>query len=171
MSKDYTFNPGDFVVYPAHGVGQIKDISKTSIGGQEMELIAINFDKDKLTLKLPLLNAKRTGLRQIVSANEMNDVMSVLKGKNKVRRAQWSKRSQEYTAKINSGDVIAIAEVLRDLYKDPAKGEQTYSERQVYEQAMSRLAPEFATFQNIKEEEAAAQIEKVLLTKEAIRFK
>lgn len=170
MSKDYTFNPGDFVVYPSHGLGQIKDISKTSIGGQEMDLIAINFDKDKLTLKLPLMNAKRTGLRQIVSADEMNGVMSVLKGKSKVRRAQWSKRAQEYMSKINSGDVVSVAEVLRDLYKDPSKGEQTYSERQIYEQAMNRLAPEFATFRKISESDATAQIEQVLLTKEVISF-
>ena len=122
MSKDYTFNPGDFVVYPAHGVGQITEISKTAVGEQELELIAINFDKDKLTLRIPLQNAHNAGLRQIADAQQMEKALHVLTEKAKVKRVQWSKRATEYNSKINSGDIIACAEVIRDLYKHPTKG-------------------------------------------------
>lgn len=165
MSKDYTFNPGDFVVYPAHGVGQVTDIEQTEVAGQKLELIAVNFNKDKLTLRIPMPNAQKTGLRQIVTSATMDEAIHTLKGKAKVKRAQWGKRSQEYMSKINSGDPILVAEVLRDLYKDPEKAEQTYSERQIYEQAMNRLVSEYAVIKKVKEEEAICKVETVLQTK------
>lgn len=165
MSKDCTFNPGDFVVYPAHGVGRVTEISKTAVGQQELELIAINFDKDKLTLRIPLKNAHNTGLRQVADAQQIEQALHVLSGKAKVKRVQWSKRAAEYNSKINSGDVIACAEVIRDLYKHPTKGEQTYSERQIYEQAIGRLASEVATVQQTDEKQACAQLETILQSK------
>ncbi|MBR5130653.1 MAG: CarD family transcriptional regulator [Alphaproteobacteria bacterium] len=167
MSKDYTFNPGDFVVYPAHGVGQITNIEQTEVAGQKLDLIAVNFNKDKLTLRIPMPNAQKTGLRQIVTSATMDEAVRTLKGKAKIKRVQWGKRSQEYMSKINSGDVISVAEVLRDLYKDPEKAEQTYSERQIYEQAMHRLVSEYAVVKKVKEEDAMSKLESVLQTKNA----
>lgn len=167
MSKDYTFNPGDFVVYPAHGVGQITNIEQTEVAGQKLDLIAVNFNKDKLTLRIPMPNAQKSGLRQVVTSETMGQAIHTLKGKAKVKRTQWGKRSQEYMSKINSGDPIAVAEVLRDLYKDPEKAEQTYSERQIYEQAMARLVAEYAVVKNIKEDQAISNLEEVLKTKNA----
>lgn len=167
MSKDYTFNPGDFVVYPAHGVGQITNIEQTEVAGQKLDLIAVNFNKDKLTLRIPMPNAQKSGLRQVVTSETMGQAIHTLKGKAKVKRVQWGKRSQEYMSKINSGDPIAVAEVLRDLYKDPEKAEQTYSERQIYEQAMARLVAEYAVVKNIKEDQAISNLEEVLKTKDA----
>ena len=165
MSKDYTFNPGDFVVYPAHGVGQVKGIQQTAVAGQNLDLIAINFNKDKMTLRIPLESAQRNGLRQVASASIMDVAVRTLKGKPKTKRVQWTKRSQEYLSKINSGDPVSVAEVLRDLYKNPAVAEQTYSENQIYKQAMSRFAPEYAISRGIDEAEATSQIESLLLSK------
>ncbi len=165
MSKDYTFNPGDFVVYPAHGLGQITNIEQTEVAGQKLELIAVNFNKEKLTLRIPMPNAQKTGLRRISTISAMNEAVHTLKGKAKVKRTQWGKRSQEYMSKINSGNPVAVAEVLRDLYKDPEKAEQTYSERQIYEQAMARLVSEYAVVKNIQEDEAISKLEAVLQTK------
>lgn len=165
MSKDYTFNPGDFVVYPAHGVGQVTEIQKTAVAGQNLELIAINFNKDKLTLRIPMPNATKTGLRQVVTPSAMDSAVHTLKGKAKIKRTQWGKRSQEYMMKINSGDPVAVAEVLRDLYKDPDKSEQTYSERQIYDQAMTRLVSEYAVVKKIKEEDACVKLQNILHSK------
>lgn len=166
MSKDYTFNPGDYVVYPVHGVGQVSGITSTVVGGQSLDLIAINFDKEKLTLKIPLQNTERTGLRALASKDVMELAEGILKSKSKAnKRAQWTKRAQEYNLKINSGDPLAVAEVLRDLYKHPSKGEQTYSERQLYEQAMARFAPEFAAVHQLLEKDVVAKIETILYEK------
>ncbi len=165
MSKDYTFNPGDFVVYPAHGVGQVTEIQQTAVAGQNLDLIAINFTKDKMMLRIPLASAQKSGLRQVATPAVMDTAIHTLKGKAKIKRAQWSKRSQEYATKINSGDPIAVAEVLRDLYKNPAIAEQTYSERQIYEQAMGRFVSEYAIVNKMDESEAAVQLESILQNK------
>jgi len=162
MSKDYTFNPGDFVVYPAHGVGQVSERQTASVGGQDVDLIAIQFTKDKLTMRIPSNDAMNKGLRAIVSPAVMESVVSTLEEKPKAKRLPWSKRSAEYTAKISSGDPIALAEVVRDLYRDPALANQTYSERQLFEKAFSRLAPEYAVVQKITEQEATVQLESIL---------
>lgn len=169
MSKDYTFNPGDFVVYPAHGVGQVTEIQQTAVAGQNLDLIAINFTKDKMMLRIPLASAQRTGLRQVATPAVMDTAVHTLKSKAKVKRIQWSKRSQEYVTKINSGDPIAVAEVLRDLYKDPAISEQTYSERQIYEQALGRFVSEYAVVNKINEDEATAKLETILQSKTKIK--
>ncbi len=165
MSKDYTFNPGDFVVYPAHGVGQVAEIQQTAVAGQNLDLIAINFTKDKMMLRIPLASAQKTGLRQVATPAVMDTAVHTLKSKAKVKRTQWSKRSQEYATKINSGDPIAVAEVLRDLYKDPTISEQTYSERQIYEQALGRFASEYAVVNKIDETEATVKLETILRTR------
>ena len=162
MSKDYTFNPGDFVVYPAHGVGQVSERQTTTVGGQNVDLIAIHFTKDKLTMRIPSEDAMNKGLRAVVSPAVMESVVSTLEQKPKAKRMPWSKRSAEYTAKISSGDPIALAEVVRDLYRDPALAGQTYSERQLFEKAFSRLAPEYAVVQKMTEHEAALQLEAIL---------
>ena len=162
MSKEYTFNPGDFVVYPAHGVGQVRERQTTTVGGQDVDLIAIHFTKDKLTMRIPSEDAMNKGLRAVVSPAVMESVISALEVKPKTKRAPWSKRSAEYTAKISSGDPIALAEVVRDLYRDPALTNQTYSERQLFEKAFSRLVPEYAVVQKVTEQEASVQLESIL---------
>lgn len=152
------FNSGDFVVYPAHGVGKVADISTQKIGGADLELIVVNFDKDKMTLRVPLCKAESVGLRKISETSTMNEAVNVLKGKAKVKKIMWSRRAQEYENKINSGSPIAIAEVVRDLYRRENLSEQSYSERQIYEQALDRLANEYAICENISSGDAMKKL-------------
>jgi len=159
--KDYTFNPGDFVVYPAHGVGQVTARTKTTVAGQDMDLLAIHFTKDKLTMHIPCTDATNKGLRQIATPAIMETVTNILGMKAKSKRLPWSKRQTEYTAKISSGDPVSLAEVVRDLYRAP-EVTSTYSERQIYEKALGRLAPEYAVIHDISEAEAVSKIESVL---------
>lgn len=162
MSKDFTFNPGDFVVYPAHGVGQVSERQNASIEGKQVDLLAIHFEKDKFTMRIPSESAVNKGLRSVVSPAVMETVVSTLKGQVKARRLPWAKRSAEYTTKISSGDPIALAEVVRELYRDPSVNAPNYSEKQLYEKAFSRLAPEYAVVQKISETEAVSQLESIL---------
>ena len=162
MTKEYTFNPGDFVVYPAHGVGQVSERQTATVGGQDVDLIAIHFTKDKLTMRIPSGDAMNKGLRAVVSPAVMESVVSTLGEKPKTKRLPWSKRSAEYTSKISSGDPVALAEVVRDLYRDPDVAGQTYSERQLFEKAFTRLAPEYAVVQKMTEQEASLQLESIL---------
>ena len=161
-SSGTAFSSGDFVVYPAHGVGKVADISKQKIAGSELELIVVNFDKDKMTLRIPMAKAGTIGLRKISEATTMNDDVNVLKGKAKVKKIMWSRRAQEYENKINSGNPVAIAEVVRDLYRHENLAEQSYSERQIYEQALNRLSSEYAVCNSITQEEATKQLVEVL---------
>ena len=161
-SSAIAFNSGDYVVYPAHGVGKVADISKQKIAGSELELIVVNFAKDKMTLRIPMAKAENIGLRKISGADTMNDALSVLKGKAKVKKIMWSRRAQEYENKINSGNPVAIAEVVRDLYRNENLAEQSYSERQIYEQALDRLANEVAVCDNITSEEATKKLLSIL---------
>ena len=156
------FNSGDFVVYPAHGVGKVSDISKQKIAGTELELIVVNFDKDKMTLRVPMAKAATAGLRKISSAETIADAMNTLKGKAKVKKVMWSRRAQEYENKINSGNPVAIAEVIRDLYRSENLAEQSYSERQIYEQALDRLANEYAVCENISSADATKKLLDIL---------
>ncbi len=166
MNKKTTFknafNSGEFVVYPAHGVGQVSDISKQKIGGAELELIVVNFDKDKMTLRIPLNKAESVGLRKISETSTMNEALNVLKGKAKTRKIMWSRRAQEYENKINSGNPVAIAEVVRDLHRRENLSEQSYSERQIYEQALDRLANEYAICNNMSSGDATKQLLNIL---------
>lgn len=156
------FNPGDFVVYPAHGVGKVSDIAMQKVGGTELELIVVNFDKDKMTLRVPMSNVSNVGLRKISETNTMNDALSILKGKPKVKKIMWSRRAQEYETKINSGDPSMIAEVVRDLYRSDNLAEQSYSERQIYEQALERLVNEVAVCDSSSPVDATNKIISIL---------
>ena len=162
ISSAYAFNSGDYVVYPAHGVGKVADITKQKVAGTELELIVVNFDKDKMTLRIPMTKAENSGLRRISETSTMNDALSVLKGKAKVKKVMWSRRAQEYENKINSGNPVAIAEVIRDLYRNENIAEQSYSERQIYEQAVNRLASEVSVYSNCSMEEANKKLLDIL---------
>ena len=161
-SSAIAFNSGDFVVYPAHGVGKVSDISKQKIAGSELELIVVNFAKDKMTLRIPMAKVESVGLRKISEASTMSDALNVLKGKAKVKKVMWSRRAQEYENKINSGNPVAVAEVVRDLYRSENLAEQSYSERQIYEQALDRLASEVAVCDNTTTEEATKKLLSIL---------
>ena len=156
------FNSGDYVVYPTHGVGKVSDISKQSIAGTELELLVVNFDKDKMTLRIPVSKVEHVGLRKISEESTINDALTTLKGKAKIKKIMWSRRAQEYENKINSGNPVAIAEVVRDLYRNENIAEQSYSERQIYEQALDRLASEVAVFDNTSVEEAHKKLLSIL---------
>ena len=166
MNKKITvLNPyatGEYVVYPAHGVGKVSDVTKQSIAGTELELIVVNFDKDKMTLRIPMAKAETAGLRKISNAETINDAFSTLKGKAKVKKVMWSRRAQEYENKINSGNPVAIAEVIRDLHRNENLAEQSYSERQIYEQALDRLANEYAVCENITPANATQKLLDIL---------
>ena len=162
MSSKSTFEIGSWVVYPSHGVGKLDDIEKIEIDDVSMEFFVISFEKSKLTLKLPVKKAVDSGLRKISTKADMKNIIESLQQKNKKRRLMWSKRAQEYENKINSGDPISIAEVIRELYKDGGEAMQSFSERQIYQQAMERLAREVSVIEDIDESEAVRRLEVVL---------
>ena len=157
-----TFNAGEYVVYPTHGVGKVADVTKQNIAGSELELLVVNFDKDKMTLRIPTSKIQNVGLRKISDDKTMNEAFATLKGKAKIRKIMWSRRAQEYENKINSGNPVAIAEVIRDLYRNENLAEQSYSERQIYEQAVSRLASEVSIYSNCSMDEANKKLLDIL---------
>ena len=159
-----TFNAGEYVVYPTHGVGKVADVTKQNIAGSELELLVVNFDKDKMTLRIPTSKIQNVGLRKISDDKTMNEAFATLKGKAKIRKIMWSRRAQEYENKINSGNPVAIAEVIRDLYRNENLAEQSYSERQIYEQAVNRLASEVSIYSNCSMEEANKKLLDILAT-------
>ena len=161
-SKKLDFRPNEFVVYPAHGVGQIVSIEEQEVAGIALELFVISFEKDKMTLRVPTHKATEIGMRALSTPDVINHAMKTLKGKAKVKRAMWSRRAQEYEQKINSGDLIAIAEVVRDLHRTDDQREQSYSERQLYEAALERLTREVAAVAGGDELAASKQVGDVL---------
>jgi CarD family transcriptional regulator len=161
-SKKLDFRPNEFVVYPAHGVGQIISVEEQEVAGISLELFVISFEKDKMTLRVPTHKAMEIGMRALSSPDVITHAMKTLKGKAKVKRAMWSRRAQEYEQKINSGDLIAIAEVVRDLHRTDDQREQSYSERQLYEAALERLTREVAAVGGGDEMAAAKQVGDVL---------
>ncbi len=161
------FRPNDYVVYPAHGVGRIVSIEEQEIAGMRLELFVISFEKDKMTLRVPTAKATATGMRSLATPDIVERALATLKGRAKVKRAMWSRRAQEYEQKINSGDLISIAEVVRDLHRAEDQPEQSYSERQLYEAALERLTREVAAVQRLDEGEASAQVSTVLTAKAA----
>ena len=169
MTKDkkLDFRPDEYVVYPAHGVGQIISIEEQEIAGLNLELFVVAFEKDKMTLRVPTHKAVEIGLRSLSSPEVVSRAMSTLKGKAKVKRAMWSRRAQEYEQKINSGDLIAIAEVVRDLHRNDDQREQSYSERQLYEAALERLTREVAAVADGDEAAAAKKVDAVLVSRAA----
>jgi CarD family transcriptional regulator, regulator of rRNA transcription len=157
------FKAGDFVVYPAHGVGSIRGVEEQDIAGTKIELFVISFDKEKMTLRVPTAKAEAVGMRRLASPDILKDAMRTLKGRARIKRTMWSRRAQEYEAKINSGDLISIAEVVRDLHRATGQPEQSYSERQLYEAALDRMARELAAVEQIDEEQAIKRLETALL--------
>jgi CarD family transcriptional regulator len=164
MAKDPTFSSGDFVVYPTHGVGKIIGVEEQTIGGDTLELFIIDFEQDRMKLRVPVGKAKISGLRRLSSRDRLKTAMSTLKSAPRVKRTMWSRRAQEYEAKINSGDPVSIAEVVRYLFRNSDQQEQSYSERQIYQSALDRLAREFAAVDKVSEEKAAQKLESVLST-------
>jgi CarD family transcriptional regulator len=153
---------GDFVVYPTHGVGKVTSIETQKIGDQEIKLFVISFERDRMTLRVPLHKAKNSGLRKLSTRSVMDTAFATLKSKATIKRAMWSRRALEYAAKINSGDPVSLAEVVRDLHPRSAEKEPSYSERTIYEQARERLTHEVAAVEKIEPEAAAAKLEKLL---------
>ncbi|KAF0146323.1 MAG: CarD family transcriptional regulator [Rhodospirillaceae bacterium] len=162
MSKEMPFATGDFVVYPTHGVGRVVSIETQAIGGIDLELFVIRFERDRMTLRVPVGRAHNSGLRRLANKKLMETALSTLRGRARVKRAMWSRRAQEYEAKINSGDPVSIAEVVRDLHRGATQPEQSYSERQIYEQALERLACELAAVEQIDPVAATQKLEKLL---------
>jgi len=156
------FKTGDFVVYPTHGVGQVTGVEKETIAGHALKLVVVTFDNDRMTLRVPLNKMETSGLRKVSSQKTMDDAVTTLKGRAKIKRTMWSRRAQEYEAKINSGDPILIAEVVRDLHRNVGQPDQSFSERQIYEAALERLAGEFAAVERIEKEHATEKLEAVL---------
>ena len=153
------FKTGEAVVYPAHGVGRITAIEEQEIAGYKLELFVINFPKEKMTLRVPTAKVVSVGMRKLSEPEMIVKAMLILTGRARVKRTMWSRRAQEYEAKINSGDISAISEVVRDLYRSEVQPEQSYSERQLYEQALARLVDELAVVDDVTETEALKKIE------------
>ncbi|MCC6006741.1 MAG: CarD family transcriptional regulator [Rhodobacteraceae bacterium] len=166
-TKSSDFRPNDFVVYPAHGVGKIVSIETQEVAGLTLELFVISFEKDKMTLRVPTNKAASIGMRSLSSPEVVNRAMETLKGRARVKRAMWSRRAQEYEQKINSGDLISIAEVVRDLHRSDDQREQSYSERQLYEAALDRLTREVAAVSGLDEAGAQARVGDVLVNRAA----
>lgn len=156
------FKTGEFVVYPAHGVGQITGIEEQEVAGISLELFVINFEQDKLTLRVPLAKVKSVGMRKLAEEAVVEKGLKTVTGRARVKRTMWSRRAQEYEAKINSGDLISIAEVVRDLFRSEEQPEQSYSERQLFEAAIDRMSREISVVNKISLTEALALIQKNL---------
>jgi len=162
VNQRHGFRANEFIVYPAHGVGRIIGIEEQEIAGMALELFVINFDKEKLTLRVPTGKLQSVGMRKLSDEPVVKKAIETLKGRARVKRTMWSRRAQEYVAKINSGDLVAIAEVVRDLYRSEAQPEQSYSERQLYEDALDRMAREIAAVEKLDERGAVQRITDVL---------
>ena len=162
MAENLAFNTGDFVVYPTHGVGRVTGVETQEIAGHELQLFVISFDQDRMTLRVPTSKASTSGLRKLSSRKVMDTALTTLKGRARVKRTMWSRRAQEYEAKINSGDPVAIAEVVRDLHRNVGQPDQSFSERQIYEAALDRLACEVAAVEKIDKDKAQIKLEQLL---------
>ena len=158
----HAFDVGDYVVYPKHGVGRVMKLLHQEIAGMTLELYVLRFEKEKMTLRVPTNKAEGVGMRKLSSDKTLKEALQVLTTKPKVKRTMWSRRAQEYEAKINSGDLVSIAEVTRDLFRADDQPEQSYSERQIFEAASSRLARELAAMEESDEKTAQAKILQIL---------
>ncbi len=162
MGRELDFATGDYVVYPTHGVGRITGVQQQRISDFDLEVFVINFDKEKMTLRVPIGKAESSGMRRLSTRKKMESALTTLRGRARVKRTMWSRRAQEYEAKINSGDPISIAEVVRDLHRNVGQPDRSYSERQLYEAAFDRLSREFAAVEQIGSDDAVERLEKVL---------
>lgn len=161
QDKKAAFEIGQHVVYPAHGVGTITGIEKEEVAGFELEVYVVSFDQDKMILRVPTMRAVDSGMRALAGSKLVDDALHTLTGRARIKRTMWSRRAQEYEAKINSGDLISIAEVVRDLHRAEDQPEQSYSERQLYESALDRMARELAAVENI---DRSAALEKLTVS-------
>jgi len=164
MAKAEIFVEGDHVVYPTHGVGKVERIATEEIAGHKLELIHITFEENRMTLRVPVAKARTAGLRKLATRKLFDEALAVLKGRARIKRTMWSRRAQEYEAKINSGDPLAIAEVVRDLHRNAGQPDQSFSERQIYEAAMDRLAAELAALDKTDKLTAATKLTNFLKT-------
>lgn len=160
--RKLVFKVSELVVYPAHGVGKISMIEEQEIAGVKLELYIVEFEKEKLRLKVPTNRAEQKGMRRLSDKTQIEAALKVLKGRARIKRTMWSRRAQEYDAKINSGDIMAVAEVVRDLYRSERQPEQSYSERQLFEQALDRMAREIAAVKKIDDDQAVKELEEFL---------
>ncbi len=163
-AKAEIFVEGDHVVYPTHGVGKVERIATEEIAGHKLELIHITFEENRMTLRVPVAKARSAGLRKLATRKMFDEALAVLKGRARIKRTMWSRRAQEYEAKINSGDPLAIAEVVRDLHRNAGQPDQSFSERQIYEAAMDRLAAELAALDKTDKLTAATKLTNFLKT-------
>ena len=163
-AKAEKFVEGDHVVYPTHGVGKVERIATEDIAGHRLELIHITFEENRMTLRVPVAKARSAGLRKLATRKLFDEAMTVLKGRPRIKRTMWSRRAQEYEAKINSGDPLSIAEVVRDLHRNAGQPDQSFSERQIYEAAMDRLAAELAALDRTDKTTAATKLVDFLKT-------
>jgi CarD family transcriptional regulator len=162
VAKKPSFKIGELVVYPAHGVGKITNIEEQEIAGIKLELYIVDFEKEKLRLKVPTNRAEQKGMRHLADRTMIEQAMKVIRGRARIKRTMWSRRAQEYDAKINSGDMIAVSEVIRDLYRSDRQPEQSYSERQLFEQALARFARELAAVRKVDEDQCIKELEDYL---------
>ncbi|MBA4800937.1 MULTISPECIES: CarD family transcriptional regulator [Euryhalocaulis] len=160
--NDNKFDEGQHIVYPSHGVGVITGREKQTVAGFDIEVYVISFEQDKLILRVPTNKATQVGMRPLSNTKVVTEAMKTLKGKARVKRTMWSRRAQEYEAKINSGDLISIAEVVRDLHRGDDQPEQSYSERQLYESALDRMVREVAAVEEINHDKAQEKLTKTL---------
>ncbi len=160
--KKLSFRIGELVVYPAHGVGRISAIEEQEIAGAKLELYIVDFEREKLRLKVPTNRAEQKGMRRLADRSVIEHAMKVIRGRARIKRTMWSRRAQEYDAKINSGDLIAVAEVVRDLYRSDRQPEQSYSERQLFEQALFRMARELAAVRKIDDDQSVKELSEFL---------
>src|ERR1700759_914744 len=166
-TKKHEFKTNDHVVYPTHGVGKIMKIEEQEVAGTKLELFVITFEKDMMTLRVPTMKAKAVGMRKLSSNDVVTNALNTLKGRARIKRTMWSRRAQEYEAKIDSGDLVSIAEVVRDLHRAGGQPEQSYSERQLYEKALARMAREVAAVERTDEAAAVKRVEGMLVKKAA----
>ena len=162
INKKDEFFPEQYVVYPSHGIGQILEIEKKEIAGQFLTMYVIEFEKEKMILRVPIEKTKEIGVRKVSTRNQLKEIFDILTGKAKIRRTMWSRRAQEYEAKINSGDIKLLTEVVRDLFRSDSQPEQSYSERQLYEAARERLSREVAVIEKTDEQKAIEKMETIL---------
>jgi CarD family transcriptional regulator len=161
------FRPGDHIVYPAHGVGRVMGVEKQSVAGIDLDVFVISFEQDKMTLRVPTAKARASGMRPLASGDVVNQAMKTLQGRARIKRTMWSRRAQEYETKINSGDLVQIAEVVRDLYRASDQPEQSYSERQLFESALDRMARELAAVEKTDRDAAVQRVSASLALKKA----
>lgn len=162
MAEEQMFSAGDYVVYPTHGVGKVVDIETQEVAGHKLKMFVISFDQERMTLRVPITKIQTSGLRKLSSRKIMDSALETLKGRARAKRTMWSRRAQEYEVKINSGNPVLIAEVVRDLHRNTGQPDQSFSERQIYESARDRLALELGAVEDLDLSAATTRLEDLL---------